>query len=87
MAPALQSHPAPLLAGLPTSRACHPAGQRTPPTHTSHHAVVSLNPAENPGQARVSVPAREADRPKHAKRAARARFGPLVVRLAFASGA
>jgi hypothetical protein len=47
----LQSSATPLLLGLPTSRARHPAGQRTPPTHTSHYAVLSLNPVQNPGQA------------------------------------
>jgi hypothetical protein len=46
----LQPHPAPLLLGLPTSRACHPAGHRTAATHTSRHAVVSLNSVQNPGQ-------------------------------------
>ena len=55
MARPLQSCPAPLLAGLPASRACHPAGHRAAATHTSRHAVVSLNPVQNPGQARIAT--------------------------------
>ncbi len=48
----LQPHPAALLPWLPTTCARHPAGDRTPATHTSHYAVVSLNPVQNPGQVR-----------------------------------
>ena len=45
----LQSYPAPLSPGLPTTRALDPRA-RNSPTHVTDHAVVSRNPAQNPGQ-------------------------------------
>ena len=50
----LQPHPAALLPRLPTTCARHPAGIRKAATHTSHYAVVSLNPVQNPGQATLT---------------------------------
>jgi putative transposase len=35
---------------LPTTRASDPPGPSAPTTHTSHHALVSHSPAQNPGQ-------------------------------------
>ena len=52
----LQQGAASLLLGLPASRTCHPAGHRTAATHTSRHAVVSLDPGQNPGQATPNLP-------------------------------
>ena len=49
LARSLQSYPPPLSPRLPTTRARHPRF-RSPPTHTKHHAVVSHNPVQNPGQ-------------------------------------
>jgi hypothetical protein len=40
-----------LILGLPTTRARDPR-LRQPPPHTTQHAVVSLNPVQNPGQVR-----------------------------------
>jgi hypothetical protein len=47
----LQQGATSLLLGLPATCTCHPAGQRAAAPHTSRHAVVSLNPVQNPGQA------------------------------------
>src|SRR5215213_10880947 len=64
------SYPPPLSPRLPTTRARHPRPSpapvtrarhprfRSPPTHTKHHAVVSHNPVQNPGQVRMSSPTR-----------------------------
>src|SRR3954470_21304343 len=49
----LQSGSAALLLGLPATRACHPR-LRQPPTHVTDHAVVSLNPVQNPGQVKFN---------------------------------
>ena len=49
LARSLQSYPPPLSPRLPPTRARHPRF-RSPPTHTKHHAVVSHNPVQNPGQ-------------------------------------
>ena len=57
MAPALQSHPAPLLAWLSASRSRHPAESRNAATHTRRHAVVSHSPVQNPGQVNIWVTA------------------------------
>ena len=48
----LQSCSAPLSAGLPPARSRHPRSIRTPPTKTTHHAVVSQNSVQIPGQVR-----------------------------------
>ena len=53
LARSLQSYPPPLSPRLPTTRARHPRF-RSPPTHTKHHAVVSHNPVQNPGQVTVT---------------------------------
>ena len=45
----LQPHPAPLSSRLPATRARDPH-VRKPPTQAKHHAVVSLNSVQIPGQ-------------------------------------
>ena len=45
-----QSYPPPFGAGLSATRSRYPGGDRKPPTHANHLAIVSLNPVQMPGQ-------------------------------------
>jgi hypothetical protein len=60
----IQPHSATLGTGRPTARCSRRAGHRTTATHTSHHAVVSQSPVQNPrqvtgyGQRRLGAPPR-----------------------------
>ena len=49
LARSLQPGSTALVLGLPTTRA-RDARLRHPPTHATHHAVVSYNSVQNPGQ-------------------------------------
>src|SRR4051794_30396153 len=48
----LQSGSTALVPGLSATRARHPGGLGAPPTIANHHAVVSQDPVQNPGQVR-----------------------------------
>jgi hypothetical protein len=52
MARPLQPRQTPLALGLPATCTCHPADHRTPATHTSPYAVVSLDLVQKPRQVR-----------------------------------